>query len=126
MQSLDHSHTGSEGEDNALTTTERFEEFHAENPHVYSTLVRLARRYREATGEEKQSVQRLVEIARWDEKIRTRGSEGFEINNDFRPYYSRLIMFLEPDLADVFELRRAPEAEAWIRGLRDEFRGRAA
>jgi hypothetical protein len=103
-----------------LTVTERFEAFHALNPHVYTTLVRLARRYKQATGEDKQSVQRLVEIARWDEKIRTHGENGFEINNDFRPFYSRLIMWRERDLRGVFDLRRAPEADAWIADLRGD------
>lgn len=98
--------------------TERFEAFHGENPHVYDALVRLARRYFQATGETKQSVQRLVEIARWDEKIRTHGAGSFELNNDFGAFYARLIMLLERDLRGVFQLRKAPEADAWIEYLR--------
>lgn len=97
-----------------ITLTEKFEAFHELNPHVYTALVRLARRYRDATGEGKQSVQRLVEIARWDEKIRTKGRGDFEINNDFCAYYARLIMWQEPDLRDVFQLRRSDEADAWV------------
>lgn len=96
---------------------ERFEEFHQLNGHVYDLLVTLARRYRRATGEDKQSVQRLVEIARWDEAIRTRGEESFEINNDFRPFYARLIMWREEDLRGIFNLRRSHEADNWIAAI---------
>ena len=110
----------------SLTVTERFEAFHEQHPHVYDTLVRLARRYFQATGEHDQSVQRLVEIARWDEKIRTGGESGFEINNSFRPFYARLIMWQEPDLAEVFETRVSPEADAWIAVLKHRNGGMAA
>lgn len=107
----------------ALTASERFERFHEANPHVYDALARLARRWRTATGREKQSVQRLIEIARWDEGIRT--GEDPEINNDFAAYYARLLMFQEADLAGVFEIRRSPEADAWI-AVRRHVDGRAA
>lgn len=106
-----------------LTAPERFEEFHALNPHVYATLVRLSRRFIDATGRRKLAVQRVVEIARWDLQIATRGEEEFEINNSFTPYYARLIMLQEPDLDAVFDIRRAPEPDAWIADRRRALRG---
>jgi hypothetical protein len=112
--------------DHLLTPTERFERFHSNNPHVYDALVRLARRYHKATGEKQQSVKRLVEIARWDEKIRSRGDNDFEVNNSFAPYYARLIMLQEEDLDGVFEIRASAEADRWIAILRHYGKARAA
>jgi len=100
--------------DPPVTISERFEEFHRENPHVYDALVRLARRFIEATGKRKLGAQRLIEIARWDLEIATQGAEEFEINNTFRAFYARLIMWQEPDLDGVFDLRVAPEPDRWI------------
>lgn len=104
--------------DESLTTSERFEAFHALNPHVYDALVSLARRFIAATGKRKLGAQRLVEIARWDMELATKGEEEFEINNTYRAYYARLIMWQEPDLHDVFDLRHAPEPDAWIADLK--------
>lgn len=101
-------------EDVNLSMPERFTEFHQKNPHVYRALVRLARRFIEATGRRNLGMQRLIEIARWDEQIRTRGEEDFEVNNSFCPYFSRLIMLRETDLNGVFETRRSDEADRWI------------
>lgn len=101
--------------DATLTASERFERFHAAHGHVYDAIVRLARRWRSATGRDQQGVKRLIEIARWDEGIRT--GEEPEINNSHAPYYARLIMLRESDLAEAFEIRRAAEPDAWIAAL---------
>lgn len=98
----------------ALTLAERFERFHEQNPEVYAGLVRLARRFHRATGRRDQSVQRLTEILRWDEQIRTKGVEEFAVNNSFRAFYSRLIQLQEPDLDGTFVTRVSPEADRWI------------
>lgn len=97
-----------------LTTPERFEEFHAENPAFYAALVQLARRFRDATGRTEVGIQRLVEIARWDMQIATQGAEEFKVNNNFGAYYSRLIMLQERDLAGMFHIRAAEEPDRWI------------
>lgn len=97
-----------------VSMPERFAEFHRENPHVYRALVDLARRFVQATGKRKLAVQRLVEIARWDLEIATKGAEEFEVNNSFGAYYSRLIMWQEKDLEGVFNCRVAVEADRWI------------
>lgn len=96
------------------TVSERFEEFHSTNPHVYRALVQLARRFIAATGKRKIGMQRLIEIARWDLEIATKGAEEFEVNNSFGAYYSRLIMWQEKDLAGVFDCRVADEPDRWI------------
>lgn len=109
----------------ALTMPERFEVWLAKNPHVYDTIVTLARRFVNATGKRKLGMQRLVEIARWDYEIATRGAEDFDINNSFTPYLARLVMIREEDLDGAFDLRKAPEADAWADEMRRTLRGAA-
>lgn len=95
-----------------LTTAQKFEQFHAENGHVYTLLVQLARQWKSTTGREKLGVAALYERARWEIAVRTNDPD-FRLNNDYRSYYSRMIMIREPDLADLFELRRSA-ADGWI------------
>lgn len=84
----------------------RFLEFHAENPDVYDTLVRLARTKIQRTGCQKLGMQQLFEVLRWDIAMST-GEADFKVNNNFAAYYARLIMRCEPDLAGRFEIRRS-------------------
>jgi hypothetical protein len=81
----------------------RFEAFHAENPHVYAVLVRLAREAR-AVGHERVGIATLFEVARWQISMST-SDPDFKLNNSFRSRYARLIMEQEPDLAGIFETR---------------------
>lgn len=96
----------------AATIAQRFEQFHAENPHVYTTLVRLAREWIVQTGQHKLAIATLFERARWDIVISTNDPE-FRLNNNFRAFYARLMMSQEPDLAGLFEVR-VSEADEWI------------
>jgi hypothetical protein len=87
----------------AATLAERFEQFHAANPHVYAALVRRARRAK-ARGY-RPGIQCLFELLRWSHGMSTRGDE-FLLNNNFAAYYARAIMAHEPDLEGFFEVRR--------------------
>lgn len=88
------------------STGQRFEEFHGSNLHVYEVLVRLAREWVASTGRDKVGIGALYEVARWQIAIATNDPD-FRLNNNFRAYYARLIMTQEPDLADLFDLRRS-------------------
>lgn len=94
------------------TTAARFEEFHRENPHVYRTLVALAREYRNTTGQPKLGISMLFEAARWTLAMQTKSAD-YRLNNSYRAYYSRLIQAQEPDLRDLFELRSSA-ADGWV------------
>lgn len=94
------------------TIAERFEAFHRANPHVYQTLVRLAREWVNTTGRRKLGIGMLFERSRWDLAIQT-NSEDFRLNNSHRSFYSRLIQAQEPDLRDLFELRSS-QADGWV------------
>ncbi len=90
----------------------KFEEFHANNPLVYATLVRLARQWIATTGRHKIGIGALYERARWEIAIATSDAD-YRLNNNYRAWYARLIMHQERDLAGVFDLR-ASEADSWI------------
>lgn len=90
------------------TKRERFEAFHRENPQVYRALVRHARRLK-ANGVRRFGIDGLFAIVRYTEAIRTRDPEGFVLNNNLKPYFSRLIEKREPDLADFFSTRALKE-----------------
>ena len=94
----------------AVTTPERFETFHRTHPHVYQVLVRLAREWVARTGRRKVGIAILWERMRWELAVQT--NEAPKLNNDYRAYYSRLIMANEPDLSELFEVRRSAADEA--------------
>jgi hypothetical protein len=100
--------------DEQATLTARFEKFHRDTPNFYAELVKLARRFRAKTGRTC-GIQRLIEIVRFDIEMTSKSDEEFKINNDFAAFYSRLIMCQEPDLDGFFQLRRADEADRWIK-----------
>lgn len=86
-----------------------FYEFHHANPHVYTALCRLARRWR-AAGHDRCSMNMLFETLRFDEGLRTGSTDGLKLNNNFRSRYARIIQANERDLAGFFETRAlAPE-----------------
>jgi hypothetical protein len=85
---------------------ELFAEFHEANPHVYDELVKAARLFREQTGRDKCGMSLLFGRARWVLSLQTSG-DAFRLNNNFVPFYSRLVMAQEPDLAGMFDTRRS-------------------
>jgi hypothetical protein len=93
-----------------VTPQEQFDEFHAENPHVYDELVRSARSTASRPAA-KCGMSLLFGRVRWVLALRTEG-DAFKLNNNYAPFYSRLIMAQEPDLAGMFDLRRSYADEA--------------
>ncbi len=102
--------------DQALTPAEKFEKYHRENPAVYRAMVLLCQQWINRTGRRKLGINSLVERVRWEIAIATNDPE-FKINNNFAPWYARLIMRQEPELAELFDLRRS---------VADDYFGRAA
>lgn len=94
------------------STAGRFEEFHRDNPLVYATLCSLARQWLARTGRHKLGINSLVERVRWEIAMRTNDPD-FKINNNYAPYYARLIMATESDLDGLFELRTSA-ADEWM------------
>jgi hypothetical protein len=89
----------------------KFELFHAKNPHVYDILVDLARTWKANTGK-RIGIAALYERARWQIAFSTTDVD-LKLNNDYRAYYSRLIMQNEEDLAGLFNTR-ASDADGQV------------
>lgn len=82
---------------------EKFQEFHAKNPHVYDNLVRLAEDLK-ARGHRKIGIQMLFEVIRWQSMLKTTDKD-FKLNNNYAAYYARLIMDRNVHLDGFFEIR---------------------
>jgi hypothetical protein len=73
-----------------VTTTEKFLQFHEENPHVYEGLSNLAKKAL-ARGYETWGIGGMYEVLRWERHFGTTDPE-FKLRNDFRAYYARLLI----------------------------------
>jgi hypothetical protein len=96
-------------EDDDMKLRHQFEDFHARNPVVYTTLVRLARRARDV-GRGELGIACLWERMRWELFVETDtpgAGEPFKLNNNHRAFYAREIMQREPDLDGFFRLRES-------------------
>ena len=86
------------------TIAQRFAQFHASNPQVYSMLVSLARGLR-TKRPRKLGIKMLFEVLRWQYYLQTDSDEEYKLSNDFTAPYARLIMDQEPDLQNAFNTR---------------------
>jgi hypothetical protein len=94
-------------------TLERFRKFHTENPGVYEEFKRLAFEMK-GNGRTRYSAETIINVIRWHRDLHTRG-DVFEINNDFKSIYVRLLIHRHPEFRDFFELRQVRS-----RGLKSE------
>jgi hypothetical protein len=81
-----------------------FLKFHEDNPGVYKRLVSLALEWKEA-GHNKVGIAMLYEVMRWTAGLMNKDIEGYTLNNNYRAYYARMIMFNEPSLRGMFDVR---------------------
>lgn len=88
-----------------LPIQQRFARFHADNPHVYEELRRMALDLI-GQGHRRLSIDMLYQVLRWS-ALRTRSDDsGYKLNDHYRSRYARLLADSVPELADAFELRR--------------------
>lgn len=88
-----------------ITPADKFEEYDRLNPQVYQALEQLTANL-VARGRRKIGIKMLLEVLRWDYQMKTEDpNSDFKINNNYAPYYARLIIERNPQWADVFELR---------------------
>jgi hypothetical protein len=89
-----------------LQHAEAFRQFHAENPHIYEALERMAFKLRNK-GMERWGIKALWEVLRYELAIATNSPvTTFRLNNNMTAYYARLLMERNPeDLAGFFETR---------------------
>ena len=84
-----------------------FDEFHAQNPHVYELFKRFAFVVANA-GYERYSSRAVIERLRWHVNFETTTAQAgeFKLNDHLTPYYARLFMADHPHLGEFFETRR--------------------
>lgn len=85
------------------TIQERFEQFHASNPHVYEALRKLALEMR-GRGIPRYSIKGLFEQLRWLYALQTQGEE-YKLSNDLTSRYVRLLIERNPELNGFFSTR---------------------
>jgi hypothetical protein len=87
---------------------EEFWEFHRANPRVYAALRERALELRRM-GHLRYSIKTLLEVERWHTDMQTAPTSAadakYKLNNNHAPFYARLLMEREPELAGFFELR---------------------
>lgn len=89
-----------------VTIQQRFEQFHADNPQVYSILERLARVWINKSGR-KLGIRTLWERMRWEVVLHTHDANGdFKLNDHYTSRYVRLLIADHPEWEPFFELRR--------------------
>jgi len=84
---------------------ERFQRFHADNPQVFDRLYQFAKEAKNR-GLERIGMRLLIERARWDMMMETASCDGFKINNNYAPFYARMLMERCPSLRGLFETRK--------------------
>lgn len=85
-----------------MNIQQKFENFHSQNPQVYTTLVSLANQAKDA-GRNKIGIGMLFEVLRWNYIINS--GEEFKLNNNYRSRYVRMIAQNESSLSNMFEMR---------------------
>jgi hypothetical protein len=90
-----------------MTDLEReFNEFHADNPHVYALVIEFAMKAI-AAGRTSLSIALIFERIRWHLYVDTKSDDEFKLNNNHRAFYARLFMQDHPQHRGFFELRRS-------------------
>ena len=92
---------------------EGFEQFHSDNPQVFSALVSMTRTLL-GRGHRRIGMGMLFEVLRWEHYMKTNG-EPFKLNNNYRAFYSRLIENHHPEWEGIYTKRTSLADE---RGLR--------
>lgn len=94
------------------TQREQFEAFHRANPAVFRAVLSLSYQMKGA-GWKRGSIGLIFERIRWLHAVRTFGSK-YKLNNNYRAYYARLAMAVDPSLEGWFSVRRQPaEQDEW-------------
>ena len=80
--------------------------FHLNHPEVYTALVYFAKQWRERRGPDAHcGIKALYERARWEIWLDL-SNDPPKLSNNHTAFYARLIMQRNPDLEEIFRLKR--------------------
>jgi hypothetical protein len=91
-------------QDNLEQFNDTFKEYHNKYPQVYETFVKLTHQTK-GKGFKRFSARGLFQVMRWKMggKIKT---DGYKFNNNFTPYYVRLLEIEYPQFVGFYEKRK--------------------
>lgn len=94
---------------NGYSIRDGFNQFHAENPHIYQSFEEQALKAI-AKGRKKISAKLLINWMRWNEFLNS-SDQNFKINDAYQSYYPRLFIERHPQHKDIFEFRKLRNEE---------------
>jgi hypothetical protein len=90
-----------------LSLKYKFAAFHRRNPHVYSKIKELVFLV-QSRGKHKFGMMAIFNRIRWMSEFETVG-DIYKINNNYQPYYARMLSVNEPTLSKMFQFRRVQD-----------------
>lgn len=87
-----------------INTTKDFQKYHVKNPSVYEVFKKLAFESKKI-GHKRFSARGLFQIMRWKMGGKIK-NDNFKYNNNYTPYYVRLLEIEHPDFIGFFEKRK--------------------
>ena len=91
---------------NSIKNSERkFRIFHEANPEVYELFKKFTFQAM-SRGHKHLSAEMIINRIRWETKVVTTDKD-YKINNDYKPFYSRLFIVEHPQHKDFFRLRQS-------------------
>ena len=88
-----------------VDSEQKFRIFHEANPEVYKLFKRFTFEAMNR-GHKHLSAEMIINRIRWETKVVTTDKD-YKINNDYKPFYSRLFIVEHPQHKDFFRLRQS-------------------
>lgn len=85
----------------------RFEKFHGEHPEVIREIRSIALKMK-ARGFRSYSIMTIYGAARY--RLSLESGEDYKLNNNYMPYYSRLVMETTPELSGFFRTKELSQS----------------
>ena len=93
-----------------LSPIEKFCVFHAQNPHVFAALERMAGEMA-ARGRKRIGVKMMVEVLRYEYYLETTDPNSeFKVSNNYTSHYARLLIDCHPEWRELIETRERHHA----------------
>jgi hypothetical protein len=89
----------------AWQTPMTFREFHEANPQIFALFKRFAQDAK--ARRPRFSARTILHRIRWYTAVETDDPAGFKINNNWSPFYARLLILEDSSFDGFFELRRS-------------------
>ena len=106
LQSAFEQQFGMEFNSTGVSASEqKFRIFHEANPRVYELFKRFTFEAMNR-GHQQLSAEMIINRIRWETKVVTTDAD-YKINNDYKPFYSRLFIVEHPQHKDFFRLRQS-------------------